>query len=56
MHFDASGHLYIEPATGRHIGSATLTTTGAAAGKTVVCVDTATGLLYASTSASACAN
>ncbi len=33
-----------------------LTTTGAATGKTVVCVDTATGILYASTSGVACAN
>lgn len=33
-----------------------LKTTGAATGKTVVCVDTATGILYASTSGVACAN
>lgn len=33
-----------------------LKTTGAATGKSVVCVDTATGILYASTSAVACAN
>ncbi len=33
-----------------------LKTTGAASGKTVVCVDTTTGILYASTSGVACAN
>ena len=33
-----------------------LKTTGAATGKTIVCVDTATGILYASTSGVACAN
>lgn len=38
------------------IASVNLKTTGAATGKTVVCVDTSTGILYASSSGVACAN
>ncbi len=41
---------------GVHVLVSDLKTTGAATGKTVVCVDTSTGRLYASSSGVACAN
>ena len=46
LSIDSAGEVFV----------AALKTTGAATGKTVVCVDTATGQLYASTSPVACAN
>lgn len=47
--------MTIDPVAGA-VALTNLKTTGAATGKTVVCVDVVTGVLYASTSGVACAN
>lgn len=52
----ADGNLPRLSIVGGQIQILALKTTGAATGKTVVCVDTSTGQLYASTSGVACAN
>ncbi len=52
----SAARTYTFPDFGGIVGVGALTTTGAASGKTVVCVDVATGKLYPSTSGVACAN